>query len=63
MQQEAHMRQQIQMEHMMQKQQALMLAAAIDLALPSADMPALWRTAAEEERREELFGHLNSLYF
>lgn len=47
----------------MQKQQALIKPASIDLALPSADMSELWQTTAEEQRHEELCGHLTSLYF
>lgn len=46
----------------MQKQQALLLAASIDLAQPKADMTTLWRAAAEEEKREALFGHLSTLF-
>lgn len=45
----------------MQKQEALLLACAIDLGQPTADMTALWQLAAEEERREELFGHLSAM--
>lgn len=45
-----------------QKQQAVLLAAAIDLGQPKADMVALWQAVAEEERREALFGHLSALY-
>ena len=45
-----------------QKQQAVLLAAAIDLGQPKVDMAALWQAASEDERREALFGHLSALY-
>lgn len=46
----------------MQKQGAVLLAAAIDLGNMKADMVALWQAAAEEESREALFGHLTSVH-
>lgn len=46
----------------MQKQEAVLMASAIDLAHTKADMTALWQAAALEERREALFSHLTRMY-
>ena len=42
----------------MQKQETVFMAAAIDLGQPTVDIAAMWQAAAEEERRDALFGHI-----
>lgn len=41
-----------------QVQHALMVACMLDLKMSAPEVAGLWRAAAEEERREALFGPL-----
>lgn len=45
----------------MQAQNCLLLSAKIDLELPPPDIMRLFCTAAEEQRRDKLFGCFRSL--
>lgn len=46
----------------MQVQHAILMASAIDLGVPAPDMTGLWQAAAEEERREALFGQFAHMF-
>ena len=45
-----------------QVQSATILASVIDMFIPLHQMTQLWQMAAEEESRENLFGHLSSYF-